>query len=83
MALGSVRCWSELSSALSKVTKTFAYELNDPHGSGMPDAAGFEPGSMHTAEIGFLYDQPGPGKHTAEQYGTCRPDAALLGDVCS
>jgi para-nitrobenzyl esterase len=58
---------SELSGAFSKVTKTFAYELNDPHGSGLPDSAGFEPGSMHTSEIGFLYDHTASEKHTPEQ----------------
>lgn len=58
---------AELGGALSKVTKTFVYELDDPHGSGMPDSAGFEPGSMHTSEIGFLYDQAATAKHTEEQ----------------
>jgi para-nitrobenzyl esterase len=57
----------ELGGALSKVTKTFAYELNDPHGSGGPDAAGFEPGSLHTAEVGVLYGKAAPGTRTPEQ----------------
>jgi para-nitrobenzyl esterase len=58
---------TELGGALAKVTQTFAYELNDPRGSGMPEASGFELGSMHTAEINFLYAAMEPGKHTAEQ----------------
>ena len=57
----------ELGGALAKVTQTFAYELNDPRGSGVPDATGFELGSMHTAEVGFLYAQNPPGPRTAEQ----------------
>lgn len=57
----------ELGGALAKVTQTFAYELNDPRGSGTPDSAGFELGSMHTAEIGFLYAQVAADKHTTEQ----------------
>ena len=58
---------TELGGALSKVTQTFGYELNDPAGSGKPDSAGFEMGSMHTAEIGFLYAQIAPGTRTVEQ----------------
>jgi len=57
----------ELGGTLSKVTKTFACELNDPHGSGLSDSTGYEPGSLHTAEIGFLYIQMALGKHTTEQ----------------
>ena len=58
---------TELGGALAKVTQTFAYELDDPRGSGMPDSSGFEPGSLHTAEIGFLYAQNAPATRTAEQ----------------
>ncbi len=58
---------TELGGALAKVTQTFAYELNDPHGSGVPDSAEFELGSMHTAEIGFLYAQTPPSPHTPAQ----------------
>lgn len=59
---------TELGGALAKVTQTFAYELNDPRGSGMPDSSGFELGSMHTAEIGFLYLPMAPGgTRTAEE----------------
>jgi para-nitrobenzyl esterase len=58
---------TELGGALAKATQTFAYELNDPRGSGMPDSNGFELGSMHTAEIGFLYAEAKPGSHTPEQ----------------
>jgi len=57
----------ELGGALAKVTQTFAYELNDPRGSGVPDATGFELGSMHTAEIGFLYTEKPTGPRTTEQ----------------
>ena len=58
---------TELGGALAKATQTFAYELNDPRGSGMPDSNGFELGSMHTAEIGFLYAEIKPGSRTPEQ----------------
>jgi len=58
---------AELGGALSKVTQTYAYELDDPRGSGMPDSAGFEFGSMHTAEIGFLYAPIMLGEKTQEQ----------------
>lgn len=58
---------TELGGALAKATQTFAYELNDPRGSGMPEAGGFELGSMHTAEIGFLYAEIKPGARTPEQ----------------
>jgi para-nitrobenzyl esterase len=57
----------ELARALAKFNQTFAYELSDPHGSGVADSAGFEPGSLHTAEIGFLYSQVAPVWHTPEQ----------------
>ena len=58
---------TELGGALAKATQTFAYELNDPRGSGMPDANGFELGSMHTAEIGFLYAEIKPGARTPDE----------------
>jgi para-nitrobenzyl esterase len=58
---------TELGGALAKVTQTFAYELNDPRGSGMPDSSGFEFGSMHTAEIGFLYLPMDLSKRTPHQ----------------
>jgi para-nitrobenzyl esterase len=58
---------AELGGALSKVTQTYTYELDDPRGSGMPDSAGFEFGSMHTAEIGFLYAPIIAGGKTQEQ----------------
>src|SRR5581483_7462222 len=58
---------TELGGAFAKVTQTFAYELNDPRGSGIPDSSGFELGSMHTAEIGFLYLPIDLGKRTAQQ----------------
>lgn len=45
----------ELGAALTKVTKTFAYELNDPQGSVIADTPGFQAGSLHTAEVPFLY----------------------------
>ena len=58
---------TELGGALAKATQTFAYELNDPRGSGMPDPNGFELGSMHTAEIGFLYAEIQPGARTPDE----------------
>ena len=57
----------ELSAALTKVTRTFAYELNDPHGSVVADTPGFEPGSLHTAEVPYLYADNASGARTAEQ----------------
>ena len=57
----------ELGGALAKVTQTFAYELDDPRGSGVPDSTGFELGSLHTAEVGFLYAEKPMGPRTAEQ----------------
>jgi len=58
---------SELGGALSKVTQTYIYELDDPRGSRAPDSAGFEFGSMHTAEIGFLYAPITSGGKSPEQ----------------
>jgi para-nitrobenzyl esterase len=58
---------AELGSTLSKATKTFAYELNDPQGSVIQGFPGFEVGSLHTAEIGFLYAQIAPDTRTTEQ----------------
>jgi para-nitrobenzyl esterase len=57
----------ELGSALAKVTKTFAYELNDPHGSAAPNFPAFEAGSLHTAEIPFLYAEQTGGARSPEQ----------------
>jgi para-nitrobenzyl esterase len=57
----------ELGAALAKQTKTFAYELNDPLASVVTDPPGFEAGSLHTAEIGFLYLENAPGTRSAEQ----------------
>jgi para-nitrobenzyl esterase len=58
---------SELGGALSKMTHTYTYELDDPRGSGAPDSAGFEFGSMHTAEIGLLYAPITSGGKSPEQ----------------
>jgi para-nitrobenzyl esterase len=57
----------ELGAALSKVTTTFAYELNDPQGSVIQGFPGFEAGSLHTAEVGYLYAQMTAETRTAEQ----------------
>jgi para-nitrobenzyl esterase len=56
----------ELGSALAKITQTFAYELNDPRASTVSNFPAFEAGSLHTAEIPFLYAQPG-GTRSPEQ----------------
>jgi para-nitrobenzyl esterase len=57
---------AELGSALSKVTTTFVYELDDPHGSVAQGFPGFEAGSLHTAEVPILY-AAAPAARTAEQ----------------
>jgi para-nitrobenzyl esterase len=57
----------ELGGALAKHTKTFAYELNDPQGSVVTDPPGFEAGSLHTAEIPFLYIDNAPGTRSPQQ----------------
>ena len=50
-----------------ELAELIGYELNDPRGSGVPDSTGFELGSMHTAEISFLYAQNPTGPRTTEQ----------------
>jgi len=59
----------ELGDALSKVTKTFAYEMNDPNGGALAAnlPPGFEVGSEHASEINFLYAQLGPTRTPGEQ----------------
>lgn len=49
---------AELGSALSKVTTTLVYELDDPHGSVAQGFPGFEAGSLHTAESRSFTQQP-------------------------
>jgi len=47
----------ELGAALAQVTKTYAYELNDPDAGALSAVpAGFQVGSEHGAEMKFLYN---------------------------
>jgi para-nitrobenzyl esterase len=57
----------DLGAALSRITPTFAYELADPQGSVIQGFPGFEPGSLHTAEIPYLYAQMTAETRTPEQ----------------
>ncbi|HTO98406.1 MAG TPA: carboxylesterase family protein [Myxococcales bacterium] len=48
----------EQGTVLSRVTRTFAYEMNDPTGGALSAVpAGFVVGSEHASEINFLYAQ--------------------------
>ena len=62
----------ELGGVLARTTTTFAYELADPHGSGGPDKTGFEPGSLHTSEIPFLFGRMDPETRTPAQIELAR-----------
>jgi para-nitrobenzyl esterase len=59
----------ELGDALSRVTRTFAYEMNDPAGGALAAnlPPGFVVGSEHASEINFLYAQLGPTRTAGEQ----------------
>ncbi len=47
----------ELGDALSRVTKTYAWEMNDPNGGSLGAVpAGFQVGSEHASNTRFLYD---------------------------
>jgi len=64
----------EQGNALMKVTRTFAYEMNDPTGGALAASlpAGFEIGSEHASEINFLYAQLGSTRTAGEQQMAAR-----------
>jgi para-nitrobenzyl esterase len=54
--------------ALGNVTRTFAYEMDDPTGGALAAVpAGFEVGSEHASEINFLYQQLAGTRTAGEQ----------------
>ncbi len=58
----------EQGSALSRVTRTFAYEMDDPTGGALSAVpAGFVVGSEHASEISFLYAQLASTRTAGEQ----------------
>ncbi len=58
----------EQGNVLGKVTRTFAYEMNDPAGGALSAVpAGFVVGSEHASEINFLYQQLAATRTSGEQ----------------